>query len=258
MAGTYTTDQLDDYYSFVVYDPWNATANDYVEFLDGTVKITVVGKEITVVAGMVGTDAVYYKITMTAEYDDVVRLTADAQTGSVDRTYTVGIDNVMVDTDYASQGVIYVDARSADGTDYTTIGFICGNTDKDIVIPAGEYPVNYTNATGSVMASTGINNNNQVYPSYYSTVSNGTLVDPIYFMVSGKAVVENNNGELKITVDAVNSYDRPIHVVINAGLQTAIEHVNADAAEVSKYIRNGQMYILRNGNVYTATGALVK
>lgn len=258
VAGTYTTDQLDDYYSFVVYDPWNATADDYVEFLDGTVKITVVGKEITVVAGMVGTDAVYYKITMTAEYDDVVRLTADAQTGSVDRTYTVGIDNVTVDTDYASQGVIYVDARSADGTDYTTIGFICGNTDKDIVIPAGEYPVNYTNATGSVMASTGINNNNKVYPSYYSTVSNGTLVDPIYFMVSGKAVVENNNGELKITVDAVNSYDRPIHVVINAGLQTAIEHVNADAAEVSKYIRNGQMYILRNGNVYTATGALVK
>ena len=151
-----------------------------------------------------------------------------------------------------------MDARTADGTDYTTIGFICGNTDKDIVIPAGEYPVNYTNATGSVMASTGINNNNKVYPSYYSTVSNGTLVDPIYFMVSGKAVVENNNGELKITVDAVNSYDRPIHVVINAGLQTAIEHVNADAAEVSKYIQNGQMYILRNGNVYTATGALVK
>ncbi|GEM_PF-1868497 len=258
VAGTYTADQLNAKYSFVVYDPWYATDDDFVEFLDGTVKITVVGKEITVVAGMVGTDATYYKITMMAEYDDVVRLTADAETGSVDRTYTAGVDNVVVDTDYASQGVIYVDAQSANGADYTTIGFICGNTDKDIIIPAGEYPINYTNAVGTVMATTGINSDNQVYPSYYSTISDNTLVQPIFFMVSGKAVVENNNGGLKITVDAVNSYDRPIHVVINAGLQTAIDHISADAAEVTKYIHNGQMYILRNGNVYTATGALVK
>ena len=258
VAGTYTADQLNAKYSFVVYDPWTATDDDFVEFLDGTVKITVVGKEITVVAGMVGTDATYYKITMMAEYDDVVRLTADAETGSVDRTYTAGVDSVAVDTDYASQGVIYVDAQSANGADYTTIGFICGNTDKDIIIPAGEYPINYTNAVGTVMATTGINSNNQVYPSYYSTISDNMLVQPIFFMVSGKAVVENNNGELKITVDAVNSYDRPIHVVINAGLQTAIEDVNADATEVTKYIQNGQIYIRRNGNVYTATGALVK
>lgn len=258
VAGTYTASQLNNLYSFVVYDPWNATDDDFVEFLDGTVKITVVGKEITVVAGMVGTDAIYYKITMTAEYDDVVRLTADAETGSVDRTYTAGIDNVTVDTDYASQGAIYVDAMSANGADYTTIGFICANTDKDIVIPAGEYPINYTNAVGSVMASTGINSDNQVYPSYYSTISNNMLVHPIFFMVSGKAVVENNNGELKITVDAQNSYDRPIHVVINAGLQTAIDQVNADAAQATKYIKDGQMYILRNGNVYTTTGTLVK
>lgn len=258
VAGTYTTDQLYDLYSFVVYDPWNATDDDFVEFLDGTVKVIVVGKEITVVAGMVGTDATYYKITMMAEYDDVVRLTADAETGSVDRTYTAGVDNVAVDTDYASQGVIYVDAQSANGADYTTIGFICENTDKDIIIPAGEYPINYTDAVGTVMATTGINSDNKVYPSYYSTISDGLLAHPIFFMVSGKAVVENANGELKITVDAVNSYDRPIHVVINAGLQTAIEDVNADAAEVTKYIQNGQIYIRRNGNVYTATGALVK
>ena len=258
VAGTYTASQLNDLYSYVVYDPWYATDDDFVEFLDGTVKIMVAGKEITVVAGMIGTDATYYKITMMAEYDDVVRLTADAETGSVDRTYTAGIDDVAVDTDYASQGVIYVDAQSADGTDYTTIGFICGDTDKDIVIPAGEYPINYTNAVGTVMATTGINSNNQVYPSYYSTISDNMLVQPIFFMVSGKAVVENNNGELKITVDALNSYERPIHVVINAGIQTALDNTQADAAQAIKYIENGQLYILRNGNVYTATGALVK
>lgn len=260
VAGTYTASQLDDYYSFVIYDPWTNSSNEdaYISFLDGTVKVTVAGKEITAVAGLVGSDAVYYKITMTAEYDDIVRLTADAETGSVDRTYTAGIDNVSVDTDYASQGVIYVDALSANGTDYTTIGFICADTDKDIIIPAGEYPVNYTGAVGSVMASTGINSDNQVYPSYYSTISNNTLVQPIFFMVSGKAVVENANGELKITVDAFNSYERPIHVVINAGLQTALGNTQADTAPATKYVENGQMYILRNGNVYTATGALVK
>ncbi len=258
VAGTYTADRLNAKYSFVVYDPWYAADDDFVEFLAGSVKIIVVGSTVTAVAEFTGTDAVYYKITMTAEYDDVVRLTADAETGSVDRTYTAGVDNVTVDTDYASQGVIYVDAQAADGTDYTTIGFICSDRDKDIVIPAGEYPINYTNAAGTVMATTGINSDKKVYPSYYSTISDGMLVQPIYFMVSGKAVVENSNGGLKITVDATNSYDRPIHVVIDAGLQTAIDEIQAGAAQVTKYIKDGQMYILRNGNVYTATGRLVK
>ena len=258
VAGTYTADRLNAKYSFVVYDPWYAADDDFVEFLAGSVNIIVVGSTVTAVAEFTGTDAVYYKITMTAEYDDVVRLTADAETGSVDRTYTAGVDNVTVDTDYASQGVIYVDAQAADGTDYTTIGFICSDRDKDIVIPAGEYPINYTNAAGTVMATTGINSDKKVYPSYYSTISDGMLVQPIYFMVSGKAVVENSNGGLKITVDATNSYDRPIHVVIDAGLQTAIDEIQAGAAQVTKYIKDGQMYILRNGNVYTATGRLVK
>ena len=81
---------------------------------------------------------------------------------------------------------------------------------------------------------------------------------PIYFMVSGNAVVENADGALKITVDAVNSYDRPIHVVINAGVQTALDNTTADKVAAQKVVKDGQVYILRNGKTYTVTGAEVE
>lgn len=265
VAGIYTASQLDDYYSFVVKDPDPFTPSEYIAFLAGTVKVIVAGGTVTAVAELVGEDAVYYKIMMSAEYDEDTRISDDAEDGSIDVTYTT-TDNLNVNTGYfAREGAVIVEAINAAYSNYTALEIYPTALDPNITLPAGTYTIDYTGNPGTIMASQGwVTYNGQKYlsGSAYTTVtvqgSQAYMTTPYYFMVSGKAVVENNNGELKITVDAVNSYDRPIHVVINAGLQTAIEHVNADAAEVSKYIRNGQMYILRNGNVYTATGALVK
>lgn len=265
VAGTYTASQLDAYYSFVVKDPDPFSEPDYIEFLDGTVKVTVAGGVVTAVAGLVGADAVYYKITMTAKYDEETRISDDAEDGSINVTYTTA-DNLNVNTEYfATEGAVLVEAISASYSNYTVLEIYPSALDPNITIPAGTYAIDYTGNQGTIMASQGwITYNGQEYlsGSAYTTVtvqgSQAYMTTPYYFMVSGKAVVENNNGELKITVDAQNSYDRPIHVVINAGLQTAIDQVNADAAQATKYIKDGQMYILRNGNVYTTTGTLVK
>lgn len=259
VAGTYSTSQLYTYYSFVVKDPdFLYPQNDvYVEFVDGDINITTIDKTLTLVANLVGNDAKYYKITMTAPYDEVVHLDADAESGDVNRTYTEGIDMVVVQ-DFSSEKIVSVEATAQDGTDEVAVAFICNDIDKDILIPVGTYPINTTNKPGTMIASNGIING-LIYPSYYSALTDdGRLTQPIYFMVGGKAVVENNNGALKITIDAVNSYNIPIHIVINARAKTAIDQVNADAVKTTKFIKDGQLYIQRNDNVYTPTGALVE
>lgn len=259
VAGTYSTNQLYNYYSFVVKDPdLLYPQNDvYVEFVDGKINVTVVDTILTLVANLVGNDAKYYKITMTAPYDKVVHLEADAADGQVDRTYTAGTDLVLVQ-DFPSDKIVSVEAIAKDGTDNVAVAFICNDIDKDILIPVGTYPINATGKEGTVMASNGLINN-RVYPSYYSALTDdGSLTLPIYFMVGGNAVVENDNGGLKITIDAVNSYNRPIHVVINAKVKTAIDQVNAEVVKTTKFIKDGQLYIRHNGKIYTPTGVLVE
>ena len=55
----------------------------------------------------------------------------------------------------------------------------------------------------------------------------------------------------------MNSYDLPIHIEYDSTL-TGIENTTApQEADTYKFIRNGQLYIFRNGRTYTATGALV-
>lgn len=261
VAGSYDAGELDSYWSYVLYDPFVNGNNDdaYITFLAGKVDVTLTADNmVNVTAALVGADATFYKITMKAQYDAVVRLEYDAQTGSVDRTYTAGTDKVTVDASYASRGILVVEAENAASTDYVVLEFFSPAVDKDIVIPAGTYPINYSAQAGTLLASTG-NTTTGIYPSYYSNLSDeGKLMTPIYFMVSGNAVVENADGALKITVDAVNSYDRPIHVVINAGVQTALDNTTADKVAAQKVVKDGQVYILRNGKTYTVTGAEVE
>ena len=70
--------------------------------------------------------------------------------------------------------------------------------------------------------------------------------------------VENVGGKLKVEVDAVNSYDVPVTLHYEAAHGTAVENVDKDNTNVAKRLVNGQLLIIRNGETYNATGALVK
>ena len=74
----------------------------------------------------------------------------------------------------------------------------------------------------------------------------------------GTVTVENVGGKLKVEVDAVNSYDVPVTLHYVAAGTTAVENVNKDNTQVAKRLINGQLLIIRNGETYNATGALVK
>ena len=62
----------------------------------------------------------------------------------------------------------------------------------------------------------------------------------------------------RIEVNAINSAERKIHCVLR-GLPEALEQVtDMHSPRATKFIQDGQLLILRNGNTYTANGQLLR
>jgi hypothetical protein len=77
-------------------------------------------------------------------------------------------------------------------------------------------------------------------------------------MVGGTVEVENRNGKLYIEVNAVNSYNVPIHIVFDGTKQTtAVDNITTEKG-AAKRIENGQLLINRNGNTYNVLGAQIQ
>ena len=198
-------------------------------------------------------------IYVTCEYDlnSKQGLQYDMTEGSLNVVYTDN-DDVEIITEYIADGILYLDIIAADGSNTTTVAFFAEAVDPVIGIPAGTYPINDTQDYGTVMSNPGIQGNS-IYPSYYLNLNaQGQILTPCYFMVSGNVVVENIEGHLKVTIDALNSYDVPAHIVYEASA-TAVENiVTGNTNNASKVVENGQLMIIKNDVKYNVLGSVVK
>jgi hypothetical protein len=99
-----------------------------------------------------------------------------------------------------------------------------------------------------------------IYPSFYGNMNaQGQITIPCYFMVGGQVVVENIENHLKVTIDALNSYDVPAHIVYEADpVGSAVENVTVDTTNASKVIENNQLFIMKEGVMYNVLGSVVK
>lgn len=199
-------------------------------------------------------------IYITCEYDLNTKqgLPYDMTEGSINRTYS-DADQVKFITDYVAQyGELYLDITAADGSDKISVAFLVEATDSAIVIPAGTYPINDTGATGTVFASSGVVDGS-IYPSFYGKLAaSGGVTPPCYFMVGGNVVVENVDGHLKVTIDALNSYDVPAHIVYEADpVEAGFENIKV-STNASKVVENNQLFIIKDGVKYNIMGSVVK
>lgn len=120
-------------------------------------------------------------------------------------------------------------------------------------LTAGEYPINNTGMSGTVMASEGYVSGVGAYPSYVATVSEGYF-DELWYFVSGTVTVKSN---LAIEVAAVNSFGKSIAIKLGAPVTTAISNTEAPV-NAGKRIQNGMLIIEKNGVKYNALGVEVK
>ena len=217
-------------------------------------------KNIVLTGWIIGDDAVKYNLTMTSKFERP-HLYYDTQDTPVDRMFT-GKDNVKIN-DYTSQwGPIYFEVISEEYLDILNFQLLVEEADPVTILPEGVYPITSMGDYNTVLAGTGVDPwSGQVAPGLYAAVtdvSGGSLASPLYFLVDGTVEVKNNNGSLYIEVNAVNSYDVPVHIIYDASV-TGLENLKVeDMVGASKRIIDGQLIIIKDGVVYNAQGAIVE
>ena len=227
-------------------------------FVGGTVEVSAADGMLKLEVNAVNSYDVPVHIVMEYDLNTKQGLPYDMTEGEVNRTYS-DADKVVFTTDYvATYGELYLKITAADGSDMISVAFSVEAVDSAITIPAGTYPINDTGATGTVFASLGVVDGS-IYPSFYGKLAaSGNVTPPCYFMVGGNVVVENVDGHLKVTIDALNSYDVPAHIVYEADpVENGFENIKV-STNASKVVENGQIFIIKDGVKYDVLGSIVK
>jgi hypothetical protein len=73
--------------------------------------------------------------------------------------------------------------------------------------------------------------------------------------VDGNVVVSKKNGKLYFELNAVNSYDVPVHIIYDGSGTTAIDNPTIDAEGTKKILQDGHLLIQRNGTTYNILGS---
>ena len=259
LFGRFGKGRYDFFNDYTYIQEWNPIAKRYdtytVEKGELVVSMAADGS-ITAHADVICENAICYRITMYSEYERP-HLDYDTEDGNVERVYGAE-DDIKIEDLTQSEGFIIFQATAQDQSDMMVLYFFANEADDETTIPAGVYPINHSLMAGSVLASTGANEDNTVSPSIYATLTDGYL-DQLYFMVDGNVTVEKKNGQLKLEVNALNSYGVPVHVVYDAtqGAGTGLDNVGV-GEKAMKIIKNGRLIIKKGNKNYNAQGAKIR
>lgn len=206
---------------------------------------------ITAEAKFIASNKVYYHVKMSSEYN--VHLDFDEPYGDIERYYTTE-DNVQIDNQVATNAYIYLAITAADGSDMAAFFFYVDKVDSDIIIPVGEYTIDYSEDFGTVQANPGVMGDG-VWPSFYAEIDEeGSLVTPLWLMVEGTVEVKKTkDGKPHLVVDAKNSYGRKVYIEYD-GSTTDVANVVSDSVDVEKKVVDGQLVIIRDGMTYNVLG----
>ena len=150
------------------------------------------------VAGLAKEDGTFKVVTEYNEYLDFDEPYAD-----LERYYTTD-DNVQIDNQVATNTYIYLAITAADGSDMAAFFFYVDKVDPDIIIPVGEYTIDYSEDFGTVQANPGVMGDG-VWPSFYAEIDEeGNLITPLWLMVEGTVEVKKTkDGQLVIIRDGL-------------------------------------------------------
>ena len=272
VAGTFVNDGVFgrfgegqyDFYSTYTYvakylgvDEWGDAQYDIYTIEKGTLTVTMDEENnILAKASVICSNGVQYEITLNSVYD-IPHLDYDAEYG-VEKAYTAA-DVVTAEFD-ADYGMAFWQVEAADGSDVCALYFFLEEADDELVIPEGEYAINDSWDYGTVLASTGYDSYNGAAPSLYATYTeDGYLNVPLWFMVGGTVTVEKVDGKMKMTINAINSYNQEINITYDGTtVGSSLENTEVETNNVRKVIENNQILIIKEGVKYNVLGSIVK
>ena len=264
VAGTFVNDGLfgqfgEGQYDFMGGDTYVYSSKEMRPYTveKGTLVVThTTDGVITAEANVICSNAIYYHIKMTSEYN--THLDYDEPEEEVDRTYTTN-DVVFIEDQIADNGYIFLQLIAADESDEAQFFFYAEEADEDITIPVGTYTIDYTEDYGTVQANPGVQGNG-VWPSFYALKAEGGYAVPLWLLVSGTVEVsKDEEGNPYLEVNAYNSYGVPVHIVYDGTpIGAGVENVATEPTAAEKVLKNGQLLIIRNAETYTVVGQAVK
>ena len=263
IPGTYVNDGLFGGFSGVGYDflhfiggqyttyiaKWNADKKDY-DIISVEKGETVVemdnDQNVSLEGWFVGADGVEYKVTLSTKVDKP-RIIDDATEGAVERIFA-NEDELTIEqlTDDKVRLEIMTDR------DLLAMWFYVEQIDDDIIIPEGEYSIDTSDDYWSVIAADG-----SLGKTFYAT-HDGEYFTSFYFLVDGTVTVSKKNGKLSFEVQALNSYDVPVHIIYDSSATSAVENITTEQTNSQKKMINGQMMIIRNGKKYNVLGSSIE
>ena len=253
MFGQFGEGHYDFFNDYTYIQEWNPKTREYDTYTieKGELVVTLSAEGvITARAEVVGEDAKLYRITMYSKYERP-HLDFDSEDGAVERVYGAE-DDVVIEDHTQRDGYIIFQATAHDQSDMLVLYFFANQVDSEVTIPQGVYPINHSLVAGTVLSSTGANEDNTVSPSLYASLTDGYL-DALYFLVDGTVKVEKVDGKLRLEVEAVNSYDVPVHIVYDAQ-STDVEDIVQTQTNTNKVLRDGRLIIHRAGKAYNVLG----
>ena len=268
VPGTFVNDGMfgkfgEGQYEFDASNSFVGKFNETTESYDlyymqkGQVTVTLDEEDnILMTASVVCEDAIQYDVTLTSKYVEP-HIEFDSEEGAVDRVY--GVDAELIINDYIEDyGLVSLQIKDEVEGDVTALYFVLYEPDAKTIIPVGTYEINSTWMDGTVLASTGMEWDGSVIPSYYARYVDGYVAEPFYFFQEGTVVVDANAaGQLTLEINAVNSCNIPVHIVYDA-TASSVENIDVNVVGVKKQILDGQLVIIRDGKAYNAIGAQVK
>ena len=267
VPGTFVNDGMfgkfgEGQYDFDASNSFVGKFNETTESYDlyymqkGQVTVTLDGEDnILMTASVVCDDAIQYDVTLTSKYVEP-HIEFDSEEGAVDRVY--GVDAELIINDYTEDyGLVSLQIKDEVEGDITALYFVLYEPDAKTVIPEGTYEINSTRFDGTVLASTGMEWDGTVVPSYYAGYTDGWLVEPFYFFQTGTVdVAKDTEGKLNFEINAVNSCGIPVHIVYG-NMPSSIENINVNV-DTKKQIVDGKLVIIHNGEAYNVVGARVR
>ena len=267
VAGTFVNDGMfgkfgEGQYDFDASNSYIGKYNEAFESYDlyyiqkGQFTVTLDEEDnLTLTASVVCEDAIQYDVTLTSKYEEP-HIEFDAEEGAVERVY--GSDaEVIINDRTEDYGLVYLQITDTVEGDVTAVYFVLSEPDAETIIPEGTYEINSTWFDGTVLASTGMEWDGSVIPSYYAGYVDGWLIEPYYFFQTGTVdVAKDTEGKLSFEINAVNSCGIPVHIVYG-NMPSGIENINVNV-DTKKQIVDGQLVIIRNGEAYNVVGARVK
>jgi hypothetical protein len=211
---------------------------------------------VTLTASVVCEDAIQYDVTLTSKYEEP-HIEFDSEENPVERVYGANAE-VIINDFSADYGLISVQIIDSVVGDITALYFVYMESDPETIIPEGTHEINSTWFDGTVLASTGMEWDGSVVPSYYARYADGWVAEPFYFFQTGTVeVTKNADGKLSFEINALNSCNIPVHIVYDAAA-SGVENIDVNVEGLKKQIIDGQLVIIRDGKAYNAIGAQIK